>query len=850
MFAIYFRDYCCRMLVPLTFVIVCLLSVGKGQERLLRVSVVDAESNSPLPARLYLTSTEGKPYYLSVTDPNGSAVKYDKQNWLNSMSIERHTTVSAHVAEVRLPPGKYQITAERGKVYRSTTQTLDVGDSDLDVNIPLVCWFDPESLGWYSGDTHIHRSVDELKNVVLAEDLNVAMPLSYWVTRSHTPPANGDKSIAGEIPADLVTVDDRHVIWPRNTEYEIFSVGAKRHTLGALFVLGHKQPLPLGVPNWQPVIQASRSPSVLFDMDKLDWPFAMLLPALAQNSLYELANNHMWRTEFAFEKWNTPAPAYMQPPFGTQSGGERAWIDYTHGMYHTLLNCGLRLPPSAGTANGVHPVPAGFGRVYVHLGREFSYEAWIDALQRGRSFVTTGPMLLAKADSHHPGHEFRFEGDEGTNHEVPIQVEVFSESPILYGELLVQGEPVSLLRFANKQMYSGVYRSVLDTKARLERSGWFAIRVWEERPSTHGAIGSHPRVRFAHTAPWYVNVNNRPVELRAEERRYLTLRMQNEIDRSIGILDDDAIQEYRHALAYYANLPVRNDQPQIQRTSRPLEENRDAWLNNMIVHHRFSADEIRSATGMTIEAANTEIAMRPSSIKADEVDAIKTVRIMPYPGGRHPRRGFLDGAVEPQRETKVSVFAPWQDSGYFVVDAPEAIFSNLGLTYLAHRHVRTIWEDQNVVLPKLEWRWEKNRLHGERRLPNGIRFESNVEAKTDWVQMEMSLTNGTDKRLTGLRSQVCVMLKGAQGFNTQSAGITKQRAPFIALRHENLPRWIVTAWEPCNRVWSNPPVPCIHSDPIFPDCEPNQTVHVRGGIWFFEGDNVDAFIDSIQKTGI
>ena len=38
--------------------------------------------------------------------------------------------------------------------------------------------------------------------------------------------------------------------------------------------------------------------------------------------------------------------------------------------------CGL-LRPTAGTASGVHPVPLGFGRVYVHCPAGFSYEAWV-----------------------------------------------------------------------------------------------------------------------------------------------------------------------------------------------------------------------------------------------------------------------------------------------------------------------------------------------------------------------------------------------------------------------------------------------------------------------------------------
>ncbi len=90
--------------------------------------------------------------------------------------------------------------------------------------------------GWYSGDTHLHRTVDELRNVLLAEDLNVALPLTSWVTFANKPPASGDKNIQDAQLSSLIEIDKQHVIWPRNTEYEIFTVGDKRHTLGALFV--------------------------------------------------------------------------------------------------------------------------------------------------------------------------------------------------------------------------------------------------------------------------------------------------------------------------------------------------------------------------------------------------------------------------------------------------------------------------------------------------------------------------------------------------------------------------------------------------------------------------------------
>ncbi len=363
----------------------------------LTIRVVDADSGQPIPCRLYLHSADGDPYFFESLSDEGTAFRYEKQNWINQQSTEHHTTVSAGPCVATVPAGTYTLIVERGKSYFPHEQQIEVSDADVVVPVSLQRWIDPASLGWYSGDTHIHRQIHELRNIVLAEDLNVVFPLTNWVTFSDTPPSAGDKNLDIGLPDQLIRVDDRHVIWPRNTEYEIFTVGEERHTLGALFVLGHKGALQQTVPPWKPVVDAARQadPDVLFDMDKLAWPFAMTLPVIAPDATYELINNHMWRTEFAFRDWYTPTPSFIQPPFGGTAGGESEWIDFTLGMYYTLLNCGFRLPPSAGTANGVHPVPAGFGRVYVYLPDGFDYQAWCKGLQQGRSFVTTGPMLFA-----------------------------------------------------------------------------------------------------------------------------------------------------------------------------------------------------------------------------------------------------------------------------------------------------------------------------------------------------------------------------------------------------------------------------------------------------------------------
>lgn len=274
------------------------------------------------------------------------------------------------------------------------------------------------------------------------------------------------------------------------------------------------------------------------------------------------------------------------------------------------------------------------------------------------------------------------------------------------------------------------------------------------------------------------------------------------------------------------------------------------WLENMVWHHRLTTDEIHAVTGLSadeIQQAKAKFRITAETKPKRPADA--PLLVLPYPGGRHPRIGFLDGAVDPQRETKVSVFTPWDDASYVVVDVPEAIWSNLGLTYLAHTHVPTIWTKQNVELPRLEWnRHENGTFDCERTLPNGIVFHVTVVPGKDGVRMKMTLKNGTDKLLSDLRVQNCVMLKGAAGFTKQTNENKLFQKPWVACRSETGDHWIITAWEPCHRPWGNPPCPCLHSDPKFPDCPPGETRTLSGWLSFYTGPDIQAELKRLEKV--
>ncbi len=275
------------------------------------------------------------------------------------------------------------------------------------------------------------------------------------------------------------------------------------------------------------------------------------------------------------------------------------------------------------------------------------------------------------------------------------------------------------------------------------------------------------------------------------------------------------------------------------------------WLENMVWYHHFTADEINAASGLSrdeIEVALKKYDVTPAN-RPDRAPGSRLL-VLPYPGGRHPRIGFLDGAINPQRETKISVFLPWDSSSYVVVDLPEAIWSNLGLTYLAHTHVPTVWTQQKLELEKLEWnRRDDGSLDIERKLPNGIVFGAKVVPATNVVRMELWLTNGTKDTLRDLRVQNCVMLKGVKGFEQQTNDNKVLASPYAACRSADGSRWIITAWEPCHRAWANAPVPCLHSDPKFPDCAPGETKRLHGWLAFYQGPDIEVEFRRIDQTG-
>lgn len=494
--------------------------------------VVDESTGEPLPARVYITGPDGNPY-LPPPHKGESVAHYD----VTRIVREVYAAIGAHPFRVEVPAGKTTVTVERGKEYAPVTREIDIGDGQtIEARFRLQRSFNMAARGWYSGDLHVHTPVEHLRAMQLAEDLNVAFPITAWATDDRDVPRNRK---GGGVPAsgEQVRIDDTHAYWNLNTEYEIFRAQGLKGELGAIMFLGHTQPFntqkapPIG-----PIAAEARRQGAIIDWDKHCWPWSTMLVPVAGVQTIELSNNHMWRLKPHFLLWGQKPPAWMRC-----ANDASGWAEYGFQAYYALLNSGFVLRPSAGTANGVHPVPLGHSRVYVHLDGGFSYEQWVDRLQAGRSFVTNGPMLLMRVDGMMPGDRRRL--PLGETRQVDIEIEALTTRELDRVEIIVNGKVART--FSQQQLAhgsrEGTYR--VDARLAVDGSSWICARCFEAAPADN--------VRFAHTGPVFFDDPSRLLRPEPWQIEWLINSVAKQLERVDGILPPATVDEYRQALRAY-----------------------------------------------------------------------------------------------------------------------------------------------------------------------------------------------------------------------------------------------------------------------------------------------------------
>jgi hypothetical protein len=421
-----------------------------------RILVTDRATGKPVPCRIHLRDSAGKPV---------PAAK---------LPFWRDHFVCPGTVRLELPAGRYPFEVERGPEYYRETGTITVADGRQDVKVVLRRLRDLPAEGWWPGELHVHRAVEDIELLMRAEDLYVAPVITWWNDRNQW--------------AQKRLPDEPLVRFDTNRYYHLMA-GEDERDGGALLYFNLRRPLVIaGVGREYPspmkfLAEARRVKGVKVDVEKPFWWDVPVWLASGQVDTIGLANNHMCRSRmYEDEAWGRPRDVQRLPP----PLGNGYW---TQEIYYHILNTGLRLPPSAGSASGVLPNPVGYNRVYVHTGKELSYEKWWQGLCAGRSFVTNGPLLTVTVNGELAGHVFTVPA--GTELELEIKAELTAREPVPVIEVIRNG----------RVEWAVPSRTVQKTgslgKVKFKESGWLLVRAIADNRTTF---------RFASTAPYYVEV--------------------------------------------------------------------------------------------------------------------------------------------------------------------------------------------------------------------------------------------------------------------------------------------------------------------------------------------------------
>ncbi len=260
-------------------------------------------------------------------------------------------------------------------------------------------------------------------------------------------------------------------------------------------------------------------------------------------------------------------------------------------------------------------------------------------------------------------------------------------------------------------------------------------------------------------------------------------------------------------------------------------------------------------------------------------------------GGRLPIRLFTHADTSESMLNMLYVSSPWKAGEQMALDFPE---HSWGRNFSG---VSTDTRDGKPHPSRWQFNGDSTEAWYEVTASDGNLFRASAVVDSMAVRLEMSLANKTEKPITDIRILVCtrahtmrefadtsfestwVAVDGRPeqlGVGTTMIGeapedhvrhimnvrggpdnrelddmgwfsaswskpfcrLTRERAwPPVVATHArgDTTRWLGTIWEPSRAIFSNPRIPCIHSDPVPADCPPGQTTVTQGVVFFHSG---------------
>lgn len=416
-------------------------------------TIVDATNGSPLEAKVHILDSTG-----SFRAPPEALLKRGPGQPFFFCGGEFTVDVTI---------GQADILVERGTEYRPLLRTLHMPNiGTVDAELPLERWTDLPSVGWYPGNTHIHYDEKEshpderLRVDTRVEEYNVTVV--SILQRRDLPYASN------KYPVGLMT--------DYCTAHHVLDIGEECRHNREPWRIGYGHVMFLRLRN----VVGPVSRGVLVSDFAPDYPPLCFAcdDARGQEGIVLWCHNG--------NGMEAPVAAALGKLDGFNLF-DPYWMDPEYDIWYKLLNCGLMLPGSSGTDWFV----CSNNRVYVQTEGGFSYDAWLEGLKKGRTFITNGPALFLAADGRGPGSTLDLSGRQ----QRPLEAHVSwrSHYPLNLIEMVQDGAVVQ-----RKEYPEGTAEGQWEVALATEKDGWVAARC------SGRARDSFGHAVYAHTSPIYL----------------------------------------------------------------------------------------------------------------------------------------------------------------------------------------------------------------------------------------------------------------------------------------------------------------------------------------------------------
>lgn len=445
--------------------------VNRDDSTALRVTIVDAETGERTPVRVKLTTLDGR---AAPLPDQAIGIMYGMWDHADGYGYQPDSSFYVDgFFEVDLAPGTYILSISKGNEYVAVSDTLEV-DGAGQHSYQMERWIDAAAMGWYSADDHIHirRSPREdplLLSWIQAEDIRVG---------------------------NLLRMGD---FWEKYYSQYAFGEDGAYLDDGYMLVSGQEDPR---TPELGHVIGLGASRFVRFD-DRYylyDLVFDGLRDAGGVGGYAHQAESFHGYRGLTLDGLRGKVDVMEIVQFCVPGGP--LIIDH----YYDLLNLGFPVTATAGSDfpwcgkphDGTDEIPVhanaqiGNARFYTYVDGELAYDSWREAVAAGRTFASSGPILLLDVNGRPPGSSI--EVAEGETLRVRATAIGHSRQiPLASLEIVMHGETVARVTAADEEQ--SAERLSLDIEVPVERGVWIAARA---------AAGA---MQAAHTTPVYVTID-------------------------------------------------------------------------------------------------------------------------------------------------------------------------------------------------------------------------------------------------------------------------------------------------------------------------------------------------------